>query len=242
MVFGYVIGFPCSIINALIFHFANLYSGRPIKWAIVAVWAGTVLIFLRGLAGLYWKVEGIYTYDWGNIFRVAPSVLDPLILVTWFGLNLYACWMLHKAAKRAASPLERRHFQYVTAGLLVITFAIVKAGVVMGINIPLLLPLGMFLVDIFNAIIGVAIIKDWLFDITVIVKKGTLYSLLAGLLIFVYSFTEHILITFVGEKIGAGSNILHLISIAVGIAVLMPLKSRIEHRIEGYFSQRKLVF
>jgi hypothetical protein len=87
-----------------------------------------------------------------------------------------------------------------------------------------------------------AIIKDKLFDITVIVKKGTLYSILAGLLIFIYSFVEHMLVTFVGEKLGEESTWLHMISIAVGIAVLMPVKNRIEKGVERYFIHRKLEF
>jgi len=87
----------------------------------------------------------------------------------------------------------------------------------MGINLPFLLPMGMFLVDVFNAIIGIAIIKDRLFDITVIIKKGTLYSILAGLLIFVYSFVEHILVTFIGERVGENSTFLHLIAVAIGL-------------------------
>ena len=100
----------------------------------------------------------------------------------------------------------------------------------------------MLLNDIFVAIIGLAIIKDKLFDITVIVKKGALYSILAGLLIFVYSFSEHILVTYIGETIGERSNWLHLISIAVGIAVLMPVKNRLERAVEGYFVHKKLEF
>ena len=112
----------------------------------------------------------------------------------------------------------------------------------MGVDIPFLLPLGMLLNDIFVSIIGLAIIKDRLFDITVIVKKGTLYSILAGLLIFVYSFSEHILVTYIGETIGEHSNLLHLVSIAVGIAVLMPVKNRLERAIERYFVHKKLEF
>jgi len=53
---------------------------------------------------------------------------------------------------------------------------------------------------------------------------------------------EHILVTFIGEKVGESSTVLHLISVAVGIAVLMPVKNRIERRVEGYFAQRKLEF
>jgi hypothetical protein len=87
-----------------------------------------------------------------------------------------------------------------------------------------------------------AIIKDRLFDITVIVKKGTLFSILAAVLIFVYSFVEHILVTFIGERVGEESTLLHLVAVAVGIAVLMPLKNRIEKGIEHYFARSRLQF
>ncbi len=239
---GYLIAFPCALIPALIFHFANLYMGKPVKWAIVAAWAVTGLILILSLAGLYFKVDGIHAYDWGNIFKVVIGPGDVAGLVVWFGVNLWACWLLFRAAKKAAAPLERRHFLYVTAGFLVVTFAVLKAGVVMGINVPFLLPLGMFLNDVCVSIIGIAIIKDRLFDITVVIKKGALYSLLAGLLIFAYSLSEHVLITYVGEVFKEYSNLAHFISIAVGIAVMIPVKSRIERAVEGYFAHKRLQF
>ena len=241
-IIGFAIGVMCGFIPALIFHFANLYTGRPIKWAIILGWVLCGIIWILTLLGLVNKVETIYTYEWGNIFKYNPSIFDPALMMVWFGFNLWACWMLFRRAKRVKPGIEKRHYWYIFSGALVITLAIVKVGVVIGINIPILLPLGMFLVDVFNAIIGVAIIKDRLFDITVIIKKGTLYSLLAALLIFVYSFMEHILVTFVGEKIGENSTALHLIAVAVGIAVLMPVKNRIERGVEGYFAHRKLEF
>lgn len=106
----------------------------------------------------------------------------------------------------------------------------------MGINASILLPLGMFLNDIFVAVIGVAIIKDRLFDITVVIKKGTLYSILAGFLVFIYSLSEHILVTYVGHVVGEGSTLLHLISISIAIALLMPVKSRLERLIDDFFT------
>jgi hypothetical protein len=241
-VIGYIITLMVGFIPALLFHFSNLYTGRPIKWAIILAWVLAGVLWVLTLLGLVNKVEGVYTYHWGNIFRFAPSVIDPVVPVVWFGFNLWACWLLFRGTKRAKSDLERRHYLYITSGMLVITFASVKVGVAMGINIPFLLPLGMFLIDVFNAIIGIAIIKERLFDITVIIKKGTLYSILAALLIFIYSLVEHFLITFIGEKVGENSTFLHLIAIAIGIAVLMPVKNRIERGVERYFSQRKLEF
>jgi len=150
--------------------------------------------------------------------------------------------MLFKGAKRAASRLVRRHYIYIISGFLALTFAVVKALVTMGINVPFLLPLGMFLVDIFNAIIGIAIIKDRLLDITVIIKKGTLYSILAGLLIFIFSFSEHILVTYIGEIFREYSTLAHFISIAVGIAILIPVKTRLDRVMERLFAQKKLEF
>jgi hypothetical protein len=240
VVIGYIIALMCGFIPALIFHFSNLYKGQPAKWAIVLVWALTGVLWLLTILGLVNKIEGVYTYHWGNIFKFVPSVLDPLVMTLWFVFNLWACWILFKGVKNAKNNLEKRHFIYIASGTLVITLAIVKVGVAIGINIPFLLPLGMFLVDIFNAIIGIAIIKDRLFDITLIIKKGTLYSILAGLLIFVYSFVEHTLVTFIGEKVGENSMVLHLIAVAIGIAVLMPVKNRLERGVERYFAHRKL--
>lgn len=239
---GYVIGVPCAFIPALIFHFAVEYTGRRLRWAVALVWGICALFVVLGFAGLYWVVDGVYSYDWGNVFKVVPTAVGPWVVLAWFVPNLAACWMLFAAARRATSPLERRHSLYVAWGLLVVTFAVVKVGVVMGIDIPLLLPLGMFLVDTFNAIVGLAIIKDRLFDITVFVKKGAIYSVLGALLIFVYSFTEHLLITYIGDTIGEGSTVLHFVSIGIGIAVLLPVKSRLEQAIEGYFSHRQVQF
>jgi hypothetical protein len=233
---------PCIFIPALIFHFVNLYTGQPKKWAIILVWVLTALSIIPIPMGYFYQIEGSYTYEWGNIFRVKPTVMDPMIFIFWYGINLSAIWLLYKNIKNVTSSLERRHYMYLITGFLVITFSILKALVTLGIDVAFLLPLGMFFNDIFVAIIGLAIIKDRLFDITVIIKKGTVYSILAGLLIFIYSFVEHLLVTFIGERIGEESTWLHMISIAVGIAVLMPVKSRIEKAVERYFAHRTLVF
>jgi len=241
-IIGRIAVLPCIFIPALIFHFANLYTGKPIKWAIIVVWVATTVTLAPIVAGVIYQIEGYYSYDWGNIFRVVPTVFDPLIFIVWFGINLSACWLLINNARKTTVLLERRHYFYIIAGLLVVTFAIVKTLVTQGIDLAFVLPLGMFLNDCFATIIGLAIIKERLFDITVVIKKGTLYSILAALLIFIYSFVEHILVTFIGEKVGESSTTLHLISIAIGIAVLMPVKNRIERRVEGYFAQRKLEF
>ena len=239
---GRLIYWPCGFIPALVFTFANLYTGRPIKWAVALAWVITAALIASGFAGASAQIAGVYVYAWGNIFKVTPSPFDYAVLVAWFWFMLWSCWILFAGAQRATSRLERRHYLYLTAGFLVVTFSILKALVTMGINIPYLLPLGMLLNDIFVCIIGVAIIKDQLFDITLIVEKGTLYSILAGVLIFVYSVSEHVLVTYVGETFGEQSELINLVSIAVAIAFLMPVKGRMERAIARRFAHRQLEF
>jgi hypothetical protein len=194
------------------------------------------------LLGLAFKIDGVHQYAWGNIFAVVPTPFDPLIFVLWFGMILPACWMLYRQSKTAPTDLERRHARYIMTGFLVAAFALVKVLVTMGVDVPLLLPLGMFLTDVFAAIIGLAIIKDRLLDITVIVSKGTLYSILAAIVVFVFSVSEHLLTTYISHLIGEGSEVPHLISLALSIAAILPIKQWLERRIEHFFSERKLVF
>lgn len=241
-IIGRAILLPCVFLPALIFHFANLYTGRPIRWAVSLVWGLTAASWGAILAGIVYQIDGIHSYTWGNMFRVVPSVLDPLVYVFWFAINLSACWLLSRSLARAGSRLQRRHHVYLISGLLAVTFAIVKSLVTLGIDVSLVLPLGMFLNDVFAAVIGLAIIKDRLFDVTVIVSRGTLYSGLAALLLFAYSFTEHILITYFGKLVGGETEAVHLVSIAVGIAILLPAKRRLEHGIDRFFARKRLQF
>jgi hypothetical protein len=42
--------------------------------------------------------------------------------------------------------------------------------------------------------------------------------------------------------VGEDSLVLHLVAVGIGIAILMPIKNRIEKGVEGYFAHRKLEF
>jgi len=124
----------------------------------------------------------------------------------------------------------------------VISLANVKLAVLYNVDNRYVMPTGMLLIDIFGALIGVAIIKHRLFDITLIVKKGTVYSLLVALIIFVFSCSEHLLSKYLGDLLGEQPIYIHLISIATVVGVLMPVRQRLERAIEGFFATRKVKF
>ena len=100
----------------------------------------------------------------------------------------------------------------------------------------------MLLTDVAASLIGIAIIKYRLLDITIIIRKTTIYSILVALIIFVFSLSEHLLATYVGDMLGEQSFYIHIISIALVIAAVMPVKKRVEHAIERFFAKKKVEF
>jgi hypothetical protein len=161
-------------------------------------------------------------------------------LPVYYFATLSACWFLFHAYRRETSPLARRHILYILVSFLAISVAMAKIAVLLGVNMPYLMTAGMLLTDLFGALIGIAIIKHQLLDITVIVKVGTIYSLLAALVVFVFSFSEHMLATYLAELLGEHAGVMHLISIGIVIAVLLPVKQRLEHALNGFFAHRKV--
>lgn len=123
-----------------------------------------------------------------------------------------------------------------------ISLANVKIAALYNIDNPWLLPTGMLIIDIFAALIGVAIIKEWLFDITVIIKKTTIYSILVAIIIFLFGCSEHLLSKYLGDLLGEQPIYIHLISIAVVVGVLMPVRQRLDRAIDRSFGKKKLEF
>ena len=244
IIYGYVVLLPCSFLPALVYHFTCSYLNQPRKKSTIFIWAYCVIGFILIATGIMGKISGVYSYSWGNIFR--PDSMLLLGSSTWLLLFYIfvwsSCWFLFRAYKRESSLILRRHILYILISFLVISLANVKVAVLYNIDNRYLLPTGMLLIDTFGALIGIAIIKHRLFDITVIIKKATIYSTLVALIIFIFSFSEHLLATYLGHILGEQSIYIHLISIAVVVAALMPVRTRLERAIEGYFARKKLEF
>jgi hypothetical protein len=132
--------------------------------------------------------------------------------------------------------------EYILASFIVLGIAYVKVLPTFGVDVPFLLPLGILLVDSFGVIIGLAILKDRLFDISMYVKKGISYSLLTAIIIFIFDYSQHLVATSLGGMLGEESGYAHYASIAIIIIIFMPLKKRLEHFIEGLFAKKKIEF
>ncbi len=194
-------------------------------------------------SGILWPVQGVHEYPWGNIFRVAAAPVVATVPLAFDAIVAGAsCWFLSRAYKGDPRTLAARHTLYILVGFSAMALAMPKVLLVYGINVPAYLPLGMVLNDVFTFVIGFAIVKERLFDITLIVKRSALYSVLAAVAIFVFSLSEHTLATYLGDLIGEKSRMPEIASVAVAIAVLLPLYRRLEHTLDAYFAKRRIDF
>ena len=249
------IGIPFNMFPALVYHFTTTYLNQPRKKSTIAIYVFCIIGFVLSITGAIRTYSGIYNYSWGNIARWSP-VYNPILgtitrygpdlpvywLLVYFFSLLFSCWLLFKARKTETSPITRRHIGYILASFVVFGIAYVKVLLTYGFDVPFLLPLGILLVDSFGAIIGLAIVKDRLFDITVYVRMGIFYSLFAAIIIFIFDFSQHLIATFLGGIMGEESIYAHYASIAIVIIVFMPLKKRLEHMIEVVFAKKKIEF
>ena len=240
---GYAI-VPCVALPALIYHFTCCYLDQPRKRTTIALWLVAALSAVVMLSGLAGRIDGVIRYPWGNIFRPDETLqlVNAAALPVWFLGTLIPCYFIYRARRREIRPVPRRHLLYILISLTAISLAVVKVVVILGVEHGFFLTAGMLLTDISAAVIGLAIIKDRLFDITPVIKIGLIYSVLAMLLIFLFSFFEHMLASFVAERFGGHSEILHAIAIAVTIGLLMPVKRRVEHTVDHYFGRKKVEF
>jgi len=250
-IYASVISVRLFLMVPCIYHFTCSYLNQPRKKSTIFIWVFMVIavIFTQLLQT---RGEGmVITHtEWGNFwtFPSEATVLVGLcIAIVFFTCLVFiwsACWFLFRTLQRETSPVARRHLLYILISFLVISFFFLTLfSFFIDLKTSLLLYIIRGLITaVFASLVGIAIIKERLFDITVIIKKTTIYSILLALIIFVFSFSEHMLATYVGHLFGGQSIYIHLISIAAVIAVLMPVRQRLERAIESFFAKKKLEF
>lgn len=237
-----LLSFPINLFPAFVYHFTTTYLNQPRIKSTIAIYAYCILGPIGFVAGFSQPVPDVYNYSWGSIGR---NALDNLTIIWWALYNLsiwVSCWLLLKARKRESSPVTRRHITYIFISFIMFGLAQVKVLVAYGVDVALLLPLGILMVSSFGALIGMAIIKDRLLDITVFVRKGIVYSVLAALIIFIFDFSQHLMAKYLGDILGGHSIYIHFAIIAIVVGLFMPLKPKLGHTISSAFAKKKIKF
>ncbi len=242
--YGTIVWWPCTFMTAIIYTFTCTYLDQPRKLRTIFLWVVCTIAFLLGVTGLGGRIVGVYDYSWGHIYRpdsmLLNSTLVALPLMVLFGLS--ALWYLFRAYRQESSPLRRRHILYILVSFTIIQLATTKVAILYGLDNAFLMPACMFLNDVAAALVGIAIVKDRLLDITLVIRKTAVYSLLGALVVFVFALSEHLLATYVGEVLGESSIYTYLISVAAVIAVVMPVRKRVERTVDRLFAHKSVSF
>jgi len=240
--YQYIITIPLNFLPALLFHFTTAYLNQVHKKITIALYAYCFGGFILVVTGALKPISGLNEYSWGTIARNEPNLPNlSWLLITYVTLAV-SCWLLFQAYRREPSAITRRHIKYILVSFIAFSVAHLKTLLVYGIDVAFLLPLGMLFIDSFGAVIGIAIVKDRLFDITVIVREGVVYSALATFIIFIFDFSQHLIATFLGDIAKEYSTYIQFASIAVIIIAFMPIKQRLEHAIGDMLNKKKIEF
>jgi len=237
---SYFLVVPCT------YHFICRYLNQPRKKSTISIWAFMVIVIIYiNTVGRAESPTAIARTEWGNVWAYPDRAIIGMLTLSFISLAIIwsACWFLFRARQRKTSPLARRHILYILISFLIISFLFLTIFLVpTELGITWMLPVAVLLIAAFGTLIGISIIKERLFDITVIITKTTIYSILLALVIFIFSLSEHMLATYVGGLFGEHSIFIHIISIAVVIAILMPVRQKLERAIERFFAKKTVEF
>jgi hypothetical protein len=240
LIYQNIISIPFNLFPAFIYHFTTTYLGKPLRLPTVALYVFSFISLVVVLSGLYPPYVGVISYSWGNVARARVDFFSLLWLAVYHASIFYSCLILIRARRLEESPIIRRHMGYIVSSFIVFSVAYVKVFLTYGVDLPLLLPIGILLVDSFGALIGVAVVKDHLFDVTVYLRIGVFYSLFTAVIVFVFDFSQHLVATFLGEVMGGWSVYAHYFSIALVIIVFTPVKKQLEGLIDKLFAEKKI--
>jgi two-component system NarL family sensor kinase len=205
---------------------------RP--WLLALVYAGPWAPYLMGLA-LAWPQTNTATARLGLLLRSTD-----LITLAYFPLVLLGALTTYRRAK---TQTERRQLRWVVWGLYVAIAPWVALNVIPAMfGLPALLPpivSGMLWCAVPVAI-AIAILRERLFDIDVIIRRTLIYSLLSVALALVY-FASVVLLqnlfeALTGERRSALVTVLSTLAIA---ALFGPLRQRVQAVIDRQFYRRK---
>jgi hypothetical protein len=234
---GSVVLFGLAMAGLL--HFALVYpignsalDGRP--WLVALIYAGPWVPYLLRLA-IAWP----QTNDMAARLNLLVRNTE-IITLTYFPLVLLGTLMSYRKAK---SETERRQLRWMVWGLYVAIAPWVALNVVPTLlGLPDLLPpiaYGILWCAVPTAI-AIAILRERLFDIDVIIRRTLVYSLLSITLALVY-FASVVLLqnlfeALTGERRSALVTVLSTLAIA---AMFGPVRQRVQTIIDRQFYRSK---
>ncbi|MBU0653071.1 MAG: GAF domain-containing protein [Proteobacteria bacterium] len=221
--FFFVFSIPIYIL------FVHAFLGiRGRRWLEVPAWLFSIAFLTIVPTDLY--LNGFHHYSFGRIARA--GVLFHLFSATVAFTVIYCLAVLYHAMKESADNHQRNRIKYIFGGLgfsaLLLAFTILPVS-----GVPVY-PLGnfSFIPAIFLAF---GVLKYDLLDIGALIRRGTVYFLLTGILTALYILVIFLFHTFFLSTGSGDSFVLSLVLALIIVLLFTPLRERVQSLIDRLF-------
>ncbi|MBU1743314.1 MAG: GAF domain-containing protein [Proteobacteria bacterium] len=221
--FFFVFSIPIYIL------FVHAFLGiRGRRWLEVPAWLFSIAFLTIVPTDLY--LNGFHHYSFGRIARA--GVLFHLFSATVAFTVIYCLAVLYRAMKESADNHQRNRIKYIFGGLgfsaLLLAFTILPVS-----GVPVY-PLGnfSFIPAIFLAF---GVLKYDLLDIGALIRRGTVYFLLTGILTALYILVIFLFHTFFLSTGSGDSFVLSLVLALIIVLLFTPLRERVQSLIDRLF-------
>lgn len=221
--FFFVFSIPIYIL------FVHAFLGiRGRRWLEVPAWLFSFAFLTIVPTDFY--LNGFHHYSFGRIARA--GVLFHLFSATVAFTVIYCLAVLYRAMKESADNHRRNRIKYIFGGLgfsaLLLAFTILPVS-----GVPVY-PLGnfSFIPAIFLAF---GVLKYDLLDIGALIRRGTVYFLLTGILTALYILVIFLFHTFFLSTGSGDSFVLSLVLALIIVLLFTPLRERVQSFIDHLF-------
>jgi len=226
-IYGSVVFIP-----ALFYHFGVVFTQKiREKLQRSCVVLGYLLsIFFLILSRTDYFVSGLFRYKWGvhtkaRLFHHVFLIYFSIYLIL-FIINLYRYY------KKSAGPIKKNQSYYIFLAFFILIL-IGPLGYLPAYEIPIL-PFPFLSGLFFVTILAYAITRYRLFDIRVVVRRGTVYGLSLGVAGGLGVLLVWLVSRYLGEKITGLLLLVDSVAILLSISVFFPIKSFFEKLANKY--------
>ncbi|MCX5838333.1 MAG: ATP-binding protein [Deltaproteobacteria bacterium] len=210
-------------------QFVHVFLGiRSRRWLEIPAWLFSIAFLTIVPTDLYFS--GFHYYSFGRIARA--GVLFHLFSVTVAFTVIYCLAILYQAMKESTDNHQRNRIKYIFGGLgfsaLLLAFTILPVS-----GVPVY-PLGnfSFIPAVFLAF---GVLKYDLLDIGALIRRGTVYFLLTGILTGLYILVIFLFHTFFFTTGSGDSFVLSLVLALIIVLLFNPLRERVQGLMDRLF-------
>ena len=222
--------FVCYAVFVRAFFAVKGHRGVP--------WAGFLLWGVSSL--VVWLYRDLFIVDvqWSELTHFYLPVFGPsapIVAIPNYAFLVYASVLLIRGYRRAGSAVERVRTSYLAVGLAVVVLGSLANFV------PLLKPYPVdLLANIANALlIAYAIFRYQLLDISVVIRKGLLYSIPTVFIGTLYFLALSLAINLLHVTLGYQIFFLSLLLAVIAALVVQPIRDKLQAGLDKVFFREK---